>query len=58
LPNVPAFLPALCVIGPILAKVLPDEGQRLQVQLQPALIDQLADLGRAMAEVMKADSGS
>ncbi len=55
----PAFLPALlCVIGPILAKVLPDEGQRLQVQLQPALIDQLADLGRAMAEVMKADSGS
>ena len=56
-----AILPALLgAVGPILARVLPDEGQRLQVQLdlQKALIDQQGDLGRAMAEVMKADAGS
>ncbi|MGH1589913.1 hypothetical protein ACRBEV_18220 [Methylobacterium phyllosphaerae] len=47
-----ALLPALLgAVGPILAKVLPDEGERLQVQR--ALIEQQADLGRAMAEVMK-----
>ena len=56
-----AILPALLVaVGPILAKVLPDEGQRLQVQLelQEALIEQQGDIGRAMAEVMKADASS
>jgi len=56
-----AILPALLgAVGPILARVLPDEGQRLQVQLelQKALIEQQGDLGRAMAEVMKADAGS
>ncbi|WP_267426172.1 hypothetical protein [Methylobacterium sp. GC_Met_2] len=48
-----ALLPALLgAVGPILAKVLTDEGQRLQVQLdlQKALIDQQGDLSRAMAE--------
>lgn len=56
-----AILPSLLgTIGPILAKVLPDEGQRLQVQLelQKTLIDQQGDLSRAMAEVMKTDAGS
>ena len=56
-----AILPALLgAVGPILAKVLPDEAQRLQVQLdlQKALIDQQGEIGRAMAEVMKADAGS
>ncbi|MFB0490125.1 hypothetical protein ABIE45_002711 [Methylobacterium sp. OAE515] len=56
-----AILPALLgAVGPILARVLPDEGQRLQVQLelQKALIEQQGDPGRAMAEVMKADAGS
>lgn len=56
-----AILPALLdAVGPILAKVLPDEGQRLQMQLelQKALIEQQGDLSRSMAEVMKADAGS
>jgi len=56
-----ALLPALLgALSPILAKVLPDEGQRLQVQvdLQKALIDQQGAIDRAMAEVMKADAGS
>ena len=54
------LLPALLdALGPVLQKVLPDEGQRLQVrlELQKALIEQHADLGHAMAEV-KADAGS
>ncbi|MCJ2066876.1 hypothetical protein MKK63_29920 [Methylobacterium sp. J-088] len=55
-----ALLPALLgAVGPILARVLPDEGHRLQEQLdlQKALIDQQGDLSRALAEVMKADAG-
>ena len=56
-----AILPALLgAIGPILQKVLPDEGKRMEVQLelQKALIDQQGDLNKAMADVMKADAAS
>ncbi|WCS27750.1 holin family protein [Methylobacterium sp. NMS14P] len=56
-----ALLPALLdTLGPVLQKVLPDAGRRLQVrpELQKALIEQQADLGHTMAEVMKAEPGS
>ena len=56
-----AILPALLgTLGPILQKILPDEGQRLQAQaaLQRALLDRDSDLAKAMAEVMKADAAS
>ncbi|WP_426221341.1 3TM-type holin [Methylobacterium sp. NFXW15] len=56
-----AILPALLgALGPVLQKVIPDEGQRMQAQLdlQRALIDQQSDLTRAMADVMRADATS
>lgn len=56
-----AILPALLgTLGPILQKILPDEGQRLQaqVELQRAVLDRDSDLAKAMAEVMKADAAS
>ncbi|AWN35700.1 3TM-type holin [Methylobacterium radiodurans] len=55
------ILPALLsTVGPILQRIIPDEGQRAQVQaeLQRAALDQQSDLNRAMAEVMKADAAS
>lgn len=56
-----AILPALLgALAPILQKAIPDEGQRMQAQLdlQRALLDGQSDLARAMAEVMKADAAS
>ena len=56
-----AILPALLgALAPILQKAIPDEGQRMQAQLdlQRALLDGQSDLARAMADVMKADAAS
>lgn len=48
------------VLGPVLQKVIPDEGKRAEAQaeLQRAMLDQQADLNKAMADVMKADASS
>ncbi|WP_375453702.1 3TM-type holin [uncultured Methylobacterium sp.] len=47
-------------LGPALAKVIPDAGQRAQVQadFQKAVLENQAALNNAMADVMKADAGS
>jgi roadblock/LC7 domain-containing protein len=48
------------VLGPVLQKVIPDEGKRAEAQaeMQRAMLDQQADLNKAMADVMKADASS
>ncbi|MFG5120886.1 3TM-type holin [Methylorubrum sp. POS3] len=48
------------VLGPVLQKVIPDEGKRAEAQaeLQRAMLEQQADLNKAMADVMKADASS
>ena len=48
------------LLGPALAKVLPDAGQREQVQaeLNKAILENQAALNGAMADVMKGDAAS